>query len=290
MDGLGRGHAASLRHGARAQPALHDRLEAGQIRAGVGSDRVVRIVDLQNRRPEPARAGDPDEVGQVVLALRVVVPDGVDQLEQQTSIDAHHAGITESYTSFFICRIGKFDNPFENAVRSDDKSSVAVPRPDMGAEDGGDRARAAAGGDQVAKRPALDHGGVAEHHDRVAVALSFAETGERAARGLHRVGRSQRDRLHGGPRGRDRLGQAVHAGAGHHHGPLRRDGGDGVQHVMNHGPAGDPVHDLRQVGLHADAAPRRQDHRGDARKGEIIGHVDLSEGNRACSEDARIVP
>src|SRR5665647_3304150 len=102
---------------------------------------------------------------------------------------------------------------------------------------------------------------VAVQHNHVAL-----EAGQRLQAGAHGVAGAAALVLHGAfaTHGQD-LGDLILVGARDHDDALRRDAECGVDDVGEHGPAAHLVQHLGDVGLHARADTRRQDHDGQRR-------------------------
>ena len=108
---------------ARRSRSCNDALGCGEL------DPVVDAHDLLGRRlgdRAPAALGGDDggQVGQVVLALGVVVADGVEQGEEPAPVHRHHAGVAERDRALVPAGLGGFDDARERAVRGENQAPV----------------------------------------------------------------------------------------------------------------------------------------------------------------------
>ena len=80
------------RHRGGAQALLHSALGGGQLGARVDA-LELRLLAFDGDGAMARGAGDADGIGEIELALDVVVADRAQQLGDQRAVEAHHAGI-----------------------------------------------------------------------------------------------------------------------------------------------------------------------------------------------------
>ncbi len=204
-------------------------------------------------------------VGQVVLALGVVVGEPAEPALERRGGRGHHAGVRLAHGALGLGGVLLLDDALHAAVIAAQHAAVAGG---VGQRDGQERqAPAAAGRHQRAQRVGGDERHVAREDERDAVV-------RQVRRGLlHRMARAELRRLaHEGERRLRRdLPQAglhlVGAVARHHHQRARAEADCRVRHVADQRPAGEAVQHLRQAALHARAHAGGHDDDIDGRGG-----------------------
>ena len=161
------------------------RFGGGQLGAGVDPQEL-----LGRQFGDPARqalrAGDRDDVGQVELALGVVVPDSVHQVEGVARIDRHDAAVAQPDRPLFGAGVLGLDDAQQGAVRPEHEAAIGsgIGRPHAGDRDR-DFGRAAPRIEQRGDGLGAQQRGVAEQHDNVgdaALSQAIAASAGRAAR------------------------------------------------------------------------------------------------------------
>ena len=92
---VGRNHGDAGLERRRAQPLLHDRLRLGEFGLSVHARAPPSGPHFQRDGLEPFAARDGDGVGEIELALGVVVGDLVKDGERGVAAQPHHAGIAQ---------------------------------------------------------------------------------------------------------------------------------------------------------------------------------------------------
>jgi hypothetical protein len=237
-----------------AQAALHDRLGHGQLGARVDAEDLV-LAALGDQAGEAPGGGQAVDLGQVVLALGVVVADRLEQAEQGRPLAQHDAAVAEVDGQGLGVGLGRLDDPEQAAAGALDHHAAVVRR--VGAakaeRDQGRPLGAAPERHHVLQGARRDQRRVTEQHQHVAGAVGTMVTVEGVPGGQHRVAGAERQVLHHGAVGLGGLGDLVHARAEHHHDPLWTERRGRVDHVAQHGLAGDLVQHLGQVRGHAHA-------------------------------------
>jgi len=219
-------------------------------------------------RADPATIapGDLDDVGEVVLALGVVVGDPGDRVGEETSVEREDAAADLPDGGLLGGGVPLLDDRGDRRVGVAQDAAVAEGVRDLGGEHGERPARVGeVVGDQPGQRLALQQGRVPRHHDDDAIRRTgrggervqgdaYGVSGalllllDREQRSRHLVEDVRPDQLAGVPdNGHEVLGLDVQ-GRG--------------QHVTDHAPAADGVQHLHQLRPHPGAAPGGEhDHR-----------------------------
>ena len=211
-------------------------------------------------------AGGPrhgDRIGQVVLALRVVAADAVQQAEQPRAVERHQPRIAQGHRALLLRRVQVFDDRVQPAVGAQDKPAIGAghgwthPEHDHG---------------RIGSLPPrLDHGAqrLGGHQRRIAIGDQNValEAFEKRAGSHHGIARTALVLLDDGRVGCDLHRDGLHAGADHRDDLLRRQQGCSRHDMGDHGAARHLVQHLRLIRLHAGALARRQNNAGERTAG-----------------------
>ena len=210
----------------------------------------------------PFRRGHGHQVGEIVLALGIVVGDLGQQGTQQISFNGDNTRIAKPYLFFFIRRINFFPNAGDIALIV--KEQPAITSRIRGGKGKDDKigpllfARL----NEALERLAADQGHIAVKNEHRALKM------RKLRQGLHdRVRRAQPLFL----RNRNRAGQPAlcfclnlrRIRRGHHHGGIGFECCGGIQNMTQHRAPGDGMQHLRPARLHAGAEPGSENDNGD---------------------------
>ena len=227
-----------------AQPLLQRLLGHRQLDAGIDA-LELRLLARHGNRLVAGRARDPHRIGQVELALHVVVADRTQQLRDQPAVDAHHAGIAEVDRALGGIGILALDDP-DQFASLDDQATIGRWITRLEAQHADSRPGLAAGGNQLAEAFGRHQRRIAEHdQNRPVMAL------ERPQGGPGGVPRAQRLVLHGRRMRREGPGHPGGAGSDHADDPAGLQRGCIGQHMGHHREVRQRMQDLRQGRLHA---------------------------------------
>jgi hypothetical protein len=221
------------------EPALHDALDVRELRAVVDAARVALVG--RDDRVDRHAVGDrrADDVGQVVLVLRVVRRQLRDPRGEQGGRRREHAGVDLVDRALGGRGIAFLDDAL-HAARAVAHDAAEARRIRRSRGEQREMAARRALGERVQKRRRNERG-VAVDDDGDAVARQLRE------RDAHRVaGPARRVLAHEGEAGRLKLALDVFgAVADDHRDRDRLDRARGVEHVRQHRPTGDRVQHLR---------------------------------------------
>ena len=112
------------------------RADLGELGAAVDAANLARMLDCECRDGAAAAPVDPDEIGQVVLALGVVGPDRVERVEERFEREGVNPRVDLRQLALRRRRVALLDNPRDAALVADD-AAVAVWTVGVRREDGG---------------------------------------------------------------------------------------------------------------------------------------------------------
>ena len=124
VDGLRRGHGDTRLVGGCAQPALQHVLRLGELGLGIDAAHLV-LLGFERHRGQAHLAGDLDRIGQIELALGVVIPDPFENCERAVAAQRHQSGIAQADGALLCARVLLLADGDEGAVRCDDQAPVA---------------------------------------------------------------------------------------------------------------------------------------------------------------------
>ncbi len=258
-------HPAAHRPGAQA--GLHERLGRGQLGARVDTHDLLGI-GLRHGGAPALGAGQPEHVAQVVLALGVAAVEPLEQREQGRPVGQQCAGVAQIDAPLCRAGVGVFDDLEHLALLVQHHPAVVARI--GGAEGQGDelrRARLAPARQHGAQRLGRNERRVAEDHEHLARALGAVVALQRRLGAGHRVAGAQglvlHNRAHIAASRANRLAGLVHAGGEHDHESCRRQRAYHVEHMIQHGPAGQRVKRLGPRRLHAGSLASGQHDNGE---------------------------
>ena len=114
-------------HGPLPQPILNHGFGRRQLGPGIDAHELRRR-PLDDGRGQPVGAGQGDDVGEIVLALGVVVAEAPQEAEQVLAVDRHDPGIAEIDGKLVGRRVAGFDDGLEDAARPGDQAAVGARR------------------------------------------------------------------------------------------------------------------------------------------------------------------
>ena len=254
--GLGRLQGGAGPHGCLAQ-ALLDRSLGGRELHPVVDPHRLALLGRQRHGPPPGRAGRRHGIGQVILALRVVAADAIENLERGRAVERHQARVAELHGALGLARVLVLADRREFAVLDD---QAAVARRVRGLEaERRERCNLREGSAQGPKRLGRDQRHVGEQHEQMVAAARDGGPGRQ-----HRVGSAEPLALHhdldfgcGAARFRRHV---LAPRTDHDHDPVGPRGSGGVEHMRQHRAPGEPVQHLRGRGSHSRPLARRQHH------------------------------
>ena len=263
-------HADPLEHPAVDDAPVHEPAQLGQLLAVVGTLGLRDVLDREGAHGQAGVTRELDRVGEVVLALGVVVADLAQRLGQELGVEGQDPGVDLPDLALVDARVLLLDDRHDVAVGVADDPAVAVRVGDDPAEDAhGTLCRLVLGG-EGAQRVALEQRGVAvRDQDRALERLPGGQDGldgdpHRVTRAvlllLHREQRRRRQLLDVGA---DLVAPVTDDGDD----PLGLDRGHRGQHVADHAAPADGVEDLHPLRLHPGAAARGEDD-----DGHVAGH------------------
>lgn len=89
--GVDDGHTGE--HGLREQPVVEDPAGLGELHTVVDTGDLTMITGYGGPDPVPGLAQDPEDVGEVLLALAVVGPDLPERVGEQLAVEREHPGV-----------------------------------------------------------------------------------------------------------------------------------------------------------------------------------------------------
>ena len=257
-------------HPAGHDPLVHHPAGPRQLHPVVDALGLQDVGDLVGADVQPGLARELDGVGEVVLALGVVVGQLGQRLDQERRVEGEDPGVDLPHRPLLVGRVLLLDDPLDLAVVVADHPAVAVG---VGHHAGQDAHRPLGGLVLLGEGPqrrGLEQRGVGVRHQHRALGDL-----PRSGHGLHRdpdrvpgavlllLGREQRVRH----QGLDVRADLVALVADDRDDPPRLDLLDGRQHVPDHAPPRHRVQDLHGLGLHPGAAAGSQDD-----DGQLSGH------------------
>ena len=250
-------------HRRAAQPVLHQCLGRGEIGAGVDAGQILDR-QFDHAAAQPAAARDPDDVGQVELALGVVAVERRQEIRGGARGERHDAAIDQADGALFRGRVGRLDDAFERTVSGQHEPSVGagIRRPQAGNHH---RGRCPP---PLAQQPGQGRGGqqrgVAEQHQQILdIALWRQPAGQRGEPGADRVAGAERRVLHDALCRLDQPGDRLHPRPDHGDCRGRRQRAERRQQMADHRPAGERMHDFGDRGFHSRAAAGGEDDGGE---------------------------
>ncbi len=258
------GQGRPCRHRQGAQADLHQRLGHRQVGAGVDAQHLFGR-RLDDGAVAAVGTGQGDHVGQIVLALGVVVADPVQPSEQAGSVDGHDAGIAQIDAELLGRRVAGLADGLERTVRPQHQPPVG--RRIVGPEPEHHHRRCRIGPARHAhglEGFRRDQRRIAEDDEHVAL-----ETGQGFARRQNGMGGAQPRLLHdAGMRG-DGLGHAGGVAADDNDDLLGTEAFQRRHDMADHRQAGDGVQNLRFPGFHTRAEARGENDGS----GFLLGHL-----------------
>ena len=117
-------------------PSAQHRLGAGQLHEVVDAGRFAGVLEQQCLRDVTGFVQDRDEVGQVVLVLRVVPPDTAQRRAEQARAHHHDRRVDLGDQPLVGARVALFDDPRDRAVLRVHDAPVARRVVRLGGQDG----------------------------------------------------------------------------------------------------------------------------------------------------------
>ena len=238
-------------------------LRAGKLDAVVHTEHLVRIGRLQAGHGNPRRHGPSDNVREVVLALRVVVVDGAEQLAEQGAGRGENAGVDLRDRALPVRGVPVLDDRRDLAFGVTYDPAEPFRSRCLRGDEGHPRAlltRSHAG----LERRARDQGHIGVEHEHRGLVRHVRQRLQHRMAGAQLLGL-----VHPGDVRRIRVPLPDLRRPGPHHDMQLRRGERPcrVQHVAQHGPPANLMKHLRPVRPHASALARGQDddferHRG----------------------------
>jgi hypothetical protein len=242
------------RHQRRVARIAHDGVHLGELCAAVDAPQLVGGLETERLDHPAVGAQDADEIGQVVLPLRVLRRDAVKRREQRRQVEGIDAAVDLGDRALGRGRVLLLDDPGDSALVSDD-AAIAEGGGDVRRQHRGRRSRRSMMVDQATKR----RGG--EQRDVAVNQHQGSGSGGEQRLGLEQGVGSAALRF---------LGNRLDAGSGdgrrHSFGHMthnnrcrvRAESAGGLQDMRHHRRAADGVEHLRQLGLHARALAGRE--------------------------------
>jgi hypothetical protein len=203
--------------------------------------------------------GDGHGVGEIELALHVVIADGAQQRRHQRTVEAHHAGIAEIDGPLRFVGIATFDDPLQHPA-ADDEPAVGRGIPRDESQHADSRPGLAALFDQALQCGRRDQRCVGVDDQNGPTMPLEGRQGR-----LGGVPRAAGPALDDGRMRGERRGNVPRTRRHDTHDPGGLQAADVLHHVAQHGPAGQRVQHLGQGRLHAGAGTCGQHHHGDGR-------------------------
>ncbi len=252
------------------QAGVEDPVRGGELDPVVDAGRLVGRGDHRRDRVAGV-AEDADDVGQVLLALRVVGRELPDGLAQQRVVERVDAGRDLADGQLVRGGVLVFDDPFDRAVGAAEHPAVAGRVGDHAGEQRGRRRGAGVLAHEGRERLRREQRGIPRDHDDDAGRVR----GHRLERQPDRVPGAVLLGLHHRHSLRGDLGQVlgdlVAPVADDGHGLRRAQRGPRGEDVTEHRAAGEAVQHLGRPRLHPGALAGSEDHHGD-RGGGIVRH------------------
>ncbi len=250
-----RDHGNAPDHQRAAAALLPDRFGLGKLQPVVDAEQVLEG-RLDGHHLEAAPIGDLDDIGQVELALGVVVADRIEQAERIGARERHQAAIAEIDAALLGAAVAILADRGKRPV-AHDQPAVACRR--IGPEAGNhDICAGAELGPQPRQVVRLQQGRIAESDDDIVMALL-----DRLARGEHRMGGAEPFGLQEGPGGRretrHRLADAFRLAPNDDGDVACRAARRRLDDMRDHRQAGDRMQDFRHRALHSRALAGGED-------------------------------
>ena len=121
--GVGIDECRTALHRPIAQVLLHERFRHGQIASRVDPHQFLGR-PFDNRTTESAPVREPDDVGEIVLALGVILLHRRHEISERVRIDGHDARVAEPDATFCGRCIVRLDDRFEIALGPDDDTAI----------------------------------------------------------------------------------------------------------------------------------------------------------------------
>ena len=235
----------------------HDRAYFRELRPAVDAPDLLRILQYQCFHRQLAPPIDRHEVGQVVLPLRVLRRDGAERVEQRGQVKCVDAAVDFLDGALGRRRVALLDNPRDLSACPHD-APVAIRPFDDRRDDGLGGRGGCVGVDKLPKGLRAQQWHVArKQEERACTAL------ERRLSLLQRMCGPELRRLHHELQvlvGRQPGAHGVSFMADNERNRLRAEGPRGPKDVLDHGPPGNRMQDLRESGLHSSPLTRGKDH------------------------------
>jgi hypothetical protein len=108
----------------RAQLPLHCGLGLGQLRLGIDPTHFV-LLDFESPCRKAHGGGNRHRIGQIELALRIVIPDPLEDCERGVAGERHQPGIAQSDPALVGTGVLLLPDGEERAGRTDDQAAIA---------------------------------------------------------------------------------------------------------------------------------------------------------------------
>ncbi len=122
---LRRRHRHALRHQTLTYSLLENPLDPRQLRLAVHAQHIT-LLAMRHRRLEPAPTRQPNQIGEIILALRVVVLHLFQKLEHQLHRRSHHARIRQLDLQLLFARIVRLDDGFQRPILRRHQPPIAI--------------------------------------------------------------------------------------------------------------------------------------------------------------------
>ena len=198
--GLGIQHRHAVLHPAGDDPPVELAAERGELGAVVGALGLPHVVDGEGGHGQAGVAGELDRVGQVVLALRVVVADPVDRVDQEAGVEGEDAGVDLPDLALLVTRVLLLDDREDLALAVADDPAVAGRGLDDARQDADRGLRGLVLGGEPLQGRAFEERGVAVGDEDGASDRRDLLLGQRVERDPHRMAGAELlllDRQHG---------------------------------------------------------------------------------------------
>ena len=267
VDPRGRGvhHGDALAHPVLDEAVVQDAAELGQLDPVVDALGLPDVLQDVGPDGQLFADGEGHDVGEVQLALGVVVAQGGHRPQQEDGVDREHTAVDLADQAFVVGGVAVLADRLHVTLGVTDDAPVARGVAELRTQDRHGPARSEMGLDELVERGPGEQGDVAVGDDDGARRRGV----ESLERDLHGVARAPLLGLHDLDDGRvdrrDRRGDLVAAVTDHGDragGPERR---DRAERVSDERAAGDLVEHLGQVGPHPGASARGEHDRGHRR-------------------------